>query len=115
MNKFSDWISFGQIEKKFPKAPGLFQVKVKGGLLSYPKGKSAMFYYGYTSNLHRGAVNFRSKILPLLEVNEEALLIRWMSVKEVEAKFQLYLNTFYKRFGSLPLGNEMLLKKTNQR
>lgn len=115
MNKFSDWVAFEQIKEKFPEAPGLFQVKVKGGLLSYPKGKSAMFYYGYTSNLRRGATNFRSKILPVLEVNEEVLLIRWMSVKEVEAKFQAYLSTFYKRFGSLPLGNEMLIKKTRQR
>ncbi|NIR49240.1 hypothetical protein GWO43_12220 [candidate division KSB1 bacterium] len=112
--RFSDWTTFDKLRSDAPTEGGLFQLKVKGGLLTYPDGKSAMFYYGFAGNLNQGLQNFRQKILPLLEVNEEMLYLRWLATEDREARFQNHLNSFHSQFGTLPLGNEMLLQKQSQ-
>ena len=112
--RYSDWIAFDQIEEGAPTEPGLFQVRIREGLINYPRGQSAMFYYGYAGNLERGLIKFRENILPLLEVNEEVLFVRWMPAEDTEACFQNYLNYFLTNFGSMPLGNEMLLRKKSE-
>ncbi|MFQ5769490.1 MAG: hypothetical protein ACE5HX_03070 [bacterium] len=111
---FSNWITFDGIAANVPATSGLFQIKVREGLLTYPQGKSAMFYYGLAVNLSRGLQKFRHEILPLLEINEDALLIRWLLVEDIPTRFQNHLNAFLANFGTMPLGNEMLLHKRNQ-
>ncbi|MFQ5604993.1 MAG: hypothetical protein ACE5HS_17125 [bacterium] len=112
--RYSDWTTLANTETEAPAQNGLFQIKVKDGLVNYPRGKSAMFYYGFAENLSQGLQNFRSRILPLLEVNESVLLIRWLATENTEAQFQNYLNSFFNNFGALPLGNEMQLHKQYQ-
>lgn len=109
--RYSDWSTLDKIGENLPIEPGLFQIRVREGLLTYPKGKTAMFYYGYASNLKHGLLKFRENILPLLEANEDALYVRWMPADKVEERFQNYLNSFLTNFGAMPLGNEMLLRK----
>ena len=112
--RFSNWIALNEIEGNVPDQAGLFQLKLREGLLVYPQGKSAMFYYGYAENLFRGLKRFRREILPLLEVGEDVLFVRCMAAEDTEARFQNHLNFFQSNFGSIPLGNELLLKKSNK-
>jgi hypothetical protein len=112
--RYSDWIPLDKIVENTPAKPGLFQVRVREGLLTYPQGRSAMFYYGYARNLRSGLTKFRNDVLPLLEANEKALFVRWMPAEDVEERFQNYLNYFLTNFGTMPLGNEMLLRQRSK-
>ena len=75
--RFSDWLTFDDIAEQVPKEPGLFQIKTREGLLSYPRGKSAMFYYGYSEDLNYGLQKFSRDILPRLKMTPETLFARW--------------------------------------
>ena len=107
--RFSDWLTLDQIDSEAPLEPGLFQVKVREGLLAYPRGKSAMFYYGYANDLRKGLHYFRATVLPKLEMGEDAIVCRYMSAGDNETRFQNHLNTFFNNFGALPKGNQSLL------
>ena len=113
--RFSEWKSLETISAAAPHDGGLFQIKIRDGLLNYPTGKSAMFYYGFATNLNCGLFKFRNEILPLLEISMDALVIRWMSAVDTETRFQSLLNSFVSNFGALPLGNAMLLHKNEVR
>jgi hypothetical protein len=109
--RFSEWKPLEAIGATAPSESGLFQIKIRDGLLDYPNGKSAMFYYGYANKLSSGLLKFLHEILPRLEVNPEALVIRWTPALDTEARFQKLLNSFVNNFGALPLGNAMQLSK----
>ncbi|MFQ5651552.1 MAG: hypothetical protein ACE5IY_16575 [bacterium] len=112
--RFTDWVSLEHMEIA-PSEPGLFQLKVQVGLLQYPLGKSAMFYYGYAEHLAYGLEKFRAEILPALEVDEEDLLVRWITPEDTLGRFKNHMDRFCASFGSLPLGNEALLQKRSDR
>lgn len=112
--RYSYWITFDEIEENAPAEPGLFQIRVREGLLNYRKGKSAMFYYGFADNLIHGLLKFRNNTLRLLEINEDVLFVRWLLAEDTEERFQNHLNYFLTNFGSMPLGNEMLLRKKSK-
>ncbi|MCH8954398.1 hypothetical protein IIA28_03640 [candidate division KSB1 bacterium] len=109
--RFSDWLTFDDIAEQVPKEPGLFQIKTREGLLSYPRGKSAMFYYGYSEDLNYGLQKFSRDILPPLKMTPETLFARWMAAEDFEIRFKNQLDLFRSNFGSFPLGNEMLLQQ----
>lgn len=113
--RFCEWQLLETISMAAPDEGGLFQIKIRDGLLKYPSGKSAMFYYGFATNLNRGLLKFLNEILPLLEASTDALVIRWMSAADFEARFQNLLNSFVSTFGALPLGNARLLEKKEVR
>ena len=111
--RFSDWLTFDEISEQVPVEPGLFQIKIREGLLSYPQGKSAMFYYGYSGDLNYGLQKFSQEILPLLKMKAEILFARWLAAEDFEIRFKNQLDFFHSNFGSFPIGNEMLLAKTD--
>ncbi len=112
--RFSDWLTFDDIADRVPKEPGLFQIKIREGLLSYPRGKSAMFYYGYSEDLNYGLQKFSQEILLLLKMKPEILFVRWLAAADFEIRFKNQLDLFQSNFGSFPLGNEMLLQETGE-
>ena len=109
--RFSDWHTFDEARNNAPLVAGIFQVKVCDGLLSYPQGKSAMFYYGYAKILSQGLDYYLQELLPHLEINDDVLLVRWMPTEDTEARFQKQLQVFARSFGALPLGNQMWLAR----
>ncbi len=110
--RFSDWHTFDELAEQVPVEPGLFQIKIREGLLSYPQGKTAMFYYGYSEDLNYGLQKFNENILPILKMEPEILVARWMAAEDFEIRFKNQLDFFHSNFGSFPLGNEMLLQET---
>lgn len=109
--RFSDWVQFHQIRENVPAAAGLFQIKTCEGLLQYPHGRSSMYYYGYAKQLNEDLLRFRNEILKMLEVDEGELLVRWVVAVDTVERFQKHLDRFHAQFGSLPLGNELFLRK----
>ena len=112
--RFSDWLAFDNIAEQVPVEPGLFQIKIREGLLSYPKGKTAMFYYCYSKDLNYGLQKFKENILPILKMKPEILFARWMAAEDFEVRFKNQLDFFHSNFCSFPLGNEMLLQETGE-
>ena len=108
--RFSDWYNLKEIAVHLPSKPGLFQIRIVNGLLNYPSGKSAMFYYGFADNLKRDVPPFLQNRLPILEQSGDALLIRSMPAQDARSRFQKYLDKFLLQFGSLPQGNEILMQ-----
>ncbi len=111
--RFSDWTAIDEL-RDVPEKPGLFQIKAGGELLAYPTGKSAMVYYGYAEQLAHGLDTFKSDMLPVLELDDKELMVRWMAAEDKEERFKRYLDTFLSNFGSLPVGNEIWLQKSQE-
>jgi len=112
--RYEAWRSLDEIDISAPQSSGLFQVKNKEGLLTYPTGKTAMFYYGYANNLNFGLRLFKQNVLPVLDV-QETLLARWMEAVDFESRFRRQLEQFASKFGSLPFGNDIYLKSQSQK
>lgn len=108
--RYGNWENLNPLSDNVPATPGLFQIKKERGLLDYPSGKTAMFYYGYANNLKTGLVEFRDKVLPQLDAPQE-VVVRWMETQEIRKKFEKQMYLFHAKFGCLPLGNERLLQK----
>lgn len=111
--RFTDWVPLDKKNIEIPGQPGLFQVRLEDSLLSYPTGKSAMYFYGYTDNLQQGFTNFQQAVLPNLDLCSSVLLMRWMQAEDFEDRFKRHLDAFYHKFGSYPQGNEAILKNQN--
>ena len=107
--RFSDWLALDELQD-LPEQSGLFQVRLKSGLLEYPVGKSAMFYYGYAENLKIGCQQFVDSILPKLGQNAHDLLLRTMPLEAMADRFKPLIQQFARNFGSLPKGNEIYLR-----
>ncbi len=112
--RYGNWIEAGSKELTIPKEAGLFQLRVAQCLLKYPKGRSAMFYYGYATNLQTGILQFEQNILPQLQTTSP-LLLRWMVTDNTEAVFKKQMHRFQTKFGSLPAGNEVFLAGLNRK
>lgn|GEM_PF-2981983 len=108
--RYTDWVALEDVVDA-PVDSGLFQVKVRDCLLSYPSGKSAMYYYGFAANLKEDVQRFKDEFVPILQADAMPLMVRWMAVADVQQRFRKHLNFFHENFGSLPAGNELWLQR----
>lgn len=101
-HRFCDWVEMDDAVRKAPPLPGLFQIRVKRGLLTYPTGKTAMLSYGGHGNLRNGVAEWLEKSLPASNYSPSELWIRWIPYPEFSSKLEAYLRDFQFRFGALP-------------
>ncbi len=59
--KFCPWYALGERERHLPSGAGVFQIRVARGLIEYPRGKSAMLYYGWGDELRAVVDAFAAK------------------------------------------------------
>jgi hypothetical protein len=50
---FGRWFPLDQAAAHAPAGPGVFQVRLAHGLISYPTGRSAMIHYGASADLRQ--------------------------------------------------------------
>ena len=91
-----------------PQAPGVFQLRIEHGLLSYPRGKSAMVAYGAGAEL-RGAVQafLRSAAGERARAHGK-LLLRWAVLPagaQADAALTRLRGRFVSQFGSCPVAD----------
>lgn len=95
---FSAWYTAAEIGQAAPALAGVFQVRAQA-LLEYPKGKSAMVYYGVATDLCAEMQTWESG------ASDEDLLYRHASelgkLNPAEALERL-LRRFSARFGCAP-------------
>ncbi len=53
--RFCPWYPLAEAGDRSPAASGVLQLRLASGLLDYPRGKSAMVYYAYASDVRAAA------------------------------------------------------------
>ena len=103
--RFCPWYALSDIPERTPQAPGVYQLRRRAGLISYPRGKSAMVQYGHAGNMRAALVKIASAHAPHTDL--EALFCRHQRVEDERAAEALHaeLRTrFVRRFGADPIG-----------
>ena len=54
--RFVPWYPLAEAGDHAPAAPGVFQVRVRSGLIEYPRGKSAMIHYQAAADVRAAAL-----------------------------------------------------------
>lgn len=112
--RFSAWypLTPDAIDANAPAIGGVFEVRVYGPLLVYPKGRSAMVLYGATDKtekLLRGALRaICDRGLPEKAksvIGSHPVYFRTAGSKEPKVDLQRRLDDFEMRFGGYPVGN----------
>ncbi|MCG8416456.1 MAG: hypothetical protein MJE77_00770 [Proteobacteria bacterium] len=104
---FCPWYPVAEIEDHAPAAPGVFQVRLKFGLVGYPRGKSAMIHYGYADDLRQGAGAWADSHGARIE----SWLCRHITgpAPDMAAEFDNLMMRFVSRFGQPPSLPDALL------
>ena len=95
MTAFVHWYPL-QSADCVPEEPGVYQIRVRSGLLEYPTGKSAMVNYGAADNL-RAAVAEQAE-----RADAHVFLCRHKVVSDPEQSLNELTQRFAKRFGQIP-------------
>jgi hypothetical protein len=112
--RFSPWypLSPDAIEANAPETAGIFEVRVYGPLLVYPKGRSAMVLYGTTGanapTLRRALRSLNERGLPesaRVLVGSNPLYYRTATSNRPSEELRRRLADFEMRFGAFPAGN----------
>ncbi|MCP4448748.1 MAG: hypothetical protein GY811_25955 [Myxococcales bacterium] len=96
LTDFVHWYPLVDAAGLAPAAPGVYQVKVLGRLLEYPRGKSAMVCYGATGNLREAVAELAS------ESPDGDFLCRHQSSDAPAVLLDFVLGQFVRRFGVAP-------------
>ena len=96
MTDFVHWYPLRDAGTHAPEEPGVFQIRVPQGLISYPSGKSAMVHYAGVQNL-RGAI---ARVAA--DHDELDFLCRHQSSAEPAVLLEFVQGQFVRRFGMVP-------------
>ena len=102
---FTDWESPAVAASAAPRRPGLFQVRVRDGMVDYPRGRSQLIIFCRADELAGGILAFRKQILSKWEQTEEQVLVRWLHDEESISRHEAVLRDFESEFGSAPIKN----------
>lgn len=99
--RFGPWYPLADAGDHAPSAEGVLQLRIATGLLDYPRGKSAMVWYGH-------AVDVRAQALALAAAHtgKDLLCRHLIEIDEASdlGSFCAKLRTeFVRRFGTPPL------------
>ncbi len=103
--RFTDWETPVVAARAAPQRPGLFQVKVRDGMVDYPRGRSPLIFSCRADQLAGGISAFREKILPKWEQSEEQVLVRWLPDEDSISRHEIVLRDFETEYGSQPIKN----------
>ncbi len=109
---WSPWIRLTKeaVESTLSDVPGLYEVKVDGKLVDYPAGRSAMVYYGKTTQSLR-ALAVEDWFTPEKEAVRAQwegfgpLVFRWAHTVDPVPEHGRRMKSFIERFGRFPWGN----------
>lgn len=98
--EFGRWYALTDAEQHAPSEPGVFQLRVRTGLVDYPRGRSAMVRYGAAGDVRAAVCAIAA------EVGAVDWLCRHlqapMSTVEAEATAARLIRDFTVRFGRAP-------------
>ncbi|MDB4960254.1 MAG: hypothetical protein JWP01_253 [Myxococcales bacterium] len=99
--RFGPWYPLASAGEHAPAAEGILQVRQATGLIDYPQGKSAMLWYGHTSDTRASAL-----ALATAHAGKDLLcrhLIEIEDATDLGAFCAKLTGDFARRFGGLPM------------
>lgn len=101
--QFVPWYPLSEAGQWAPASPGVFQVRVREGLLDYPRGKSAMVYYGAGDDVRAEAEALAAAYPDRDWLCRHAVDMTAWERENPRLACELYLERFRARFGSPPM------------
>ena len=94
---FCHWYPLSEAPRHLSGRRGMFQIRIKKGLLDYPSGKSAMVYYGAGDDMGQSLITLKIDSV-------EDYVCRHSESDDVDPHSQLqeYVQRFRTRFGRAP-------------
>ena len=100
--RFVPWYPLVRAAEHAPAAPGVFQVRVRHGLVDYPRGKSAMVHYGAGRDVCAAASAF-AKAHPHVDwLCRHAVELSAAEAADPAAACRMLVERFHSRFGTPP-------------
>ncbi len=100
--RFVPWYALADAAERAPASPGMFQVRVRAGLIDYPRGKSAMIHYGFGEDVRAAAAAFSAAHPGVDWLCRHAEDISPREIGDPEALCRRYIEQFRARFGAPP-------------
>jgi hypothetical protein len=99
---FSRWYPLDDASAHTPARPGVLQLRVRDGLIDYPRGKSAMIHYAVADDLRQVATSLPTHYaaVPTLCRHTEELTAAERA--DLPGAFARLVETFRNRFGAEP-------------
>jgi hypothetical protein len=99
--KFGPWYPLASAGEHAPAAEGIVQVRLSSGLVDYPRGKSAMLWYGHAADTRAAAL-----ALAAAHAGKDLLcrhLIEIEDATDLVAFCAKLTGEFARRFGTVPM------------
>ena len=100
--RFVSWYALAEASAHAPPTPGVFQVRVRRGLIDYPRGKSAMIHYGWARDVRAAAAAFARAHPHADWLCRHAVELAPWQVADPEQACRTLLQRFHARFGTPP-------------
>lgn len=99
---FGRWYALAEAAAHAPGQPGIFQIRVAKGLLDYPRGKSAMLYYGWADDLGARVTAFAHSHPGADWLCRHTIEMTKHEADNLHQTFEQLVSQFERRFGTPP-------------
>jgi hypothetical protein len=100
--QFGTWYPLEEAAAHAPASPGVFQVRLREGLIDYPRGKSAMVHYEVAGDVRAAASAFAAGHPGRPWLCRHTIEMSAEEVDDVDAFHRRLLRDFVNRFGAPP-------------
>ena len=99
---FGRWYPLAGAGTGVPEEPGLFQLRVPKGLISFPRGKSAMIHYGASDNIQNSIADLAAQWGDRDWLCRHTVELLNSERADLDAALASLLSRFEHRFGARP-------------
>lgn len=100
--RFVPWYPLARAAAHAPATPGVFQVRVRRGLIDYPRGKSAMIHYGAGADVRAAASALAASHPDADWLCRHAVELSPAEAADPEGACRALVERFRARFGAPP-------------
>lgn len=100
--KFGRWYALDEAAASAPASPGVYQLRLREGLIDYPTGKSAMVHYGSSDNVRAALIELAETLDPRDLLARHTIEMSAREAADPAAAAQSVIESFERRFGSVP-------------
>jgi hypothetical protein len=100
--KFGRWYALAEAHSCAPAEPGVYQLRVRQGLVEYPTGKSAMVHYGAGDDVRAALLELSTEHGDRDLLARHAVEMSTIERADPSAAARQLLDRFERRFGAQP-------------
>lgn len=100
---FGRWHALAEAATGAPAGPGIFQIRRANGLTTYPRGRSAMLYYGCADNLRAAIADYAAAHPDADWWCRHSIEMSQHEADNLTETFESLVDQFERRFGRPPM------------